>query len=595
VVNGSGARRGGLVVGIAAVLVFAVPITANGGGLNSVTANPANAWVMAPDAAMLGADLAQTTGAEVLSEAERIKYNAAQSAGITERAKLGNAVSSGTKIKSASKIGLIVNTVAAAVGLAFIFGSDEELPVIGEATGPWIGDPNCMRGNGAFSDTSFCGATTINLAWTVPPPTADMKVAYWLVGTGSMSSSTSYSAGELKSNNGQARPLAGQPVDVWEIRMATTNANNAIPGQYAVVATIMVAPIGGPAIADPATPPVQYPQSKVVTSAVCRNGAGIDTTITSETTFFEAIPGSTTPTVPEIACPTGSWLKSAQTDLVTGTAVKPLTAPYVAPDWVADQAAQFPECAPVGAEICQLAIWRLAPAPAINCNNIALGAGPLGAGHPCAQWASDPARSSTYQCRFGSNVLPFMNCEPFAQTFTTGLITATPVAETPVPLPVPGSGTITSPSVPQGDQEGACWPSGWGAFNPASWVMLPVQCALTWAFVPKVETMTALQTRIGADLARTGIPALAGAVAVPLTSVPGGSGCEGPEVTFEAGEYAFPVHPFSACAEPLRTAALMTHAVFTIVIVVGGGLALLRLIGAGFGFNVAFRGGGGEG
>lgn len=29
-----------------------------------------------------------------------------------------------------------------------------------------------------------------------------------------------------------------------------------------------------------------------------------------------------------------------------------------------------------------------------------------------------------------------------------------------------------------------CWPSGWGWFNPAQWVLRPIKCALEWAFVP---------------------------------------------------------------------------------------------------------------
>lgn len=579
--------RGGLVVGIAAALVFAVPIAANAGGLDSVTANPANAWVLAPDAAVVGGELAGTTSGMVLSAAERLTFQAAQSAGITTRAATATGLNAGTTIAGGSKVGAIVNTVAAAVGLGFIFGQNETLPSTPGAGAH--GSDTCGWMTGTFTSTCY-GSDYINLAW----PGVSGYVMVVSVGPGPWSSNLGYMIDN--GSRGYFQYLArSASTDIRiEVRQKSSMFTGSQADFYAqtLLAEGILPKKAGTAVNPFPTAPPTYPQSTIVNSAVCRNGAGVDTTITATTTSFQALPGSTSPTAPMVQCPTGSWLKSAHTDLVTGAAVKPLTVPYVAPDWVAEQAAQFPDCAPVGAGLCQLALWRLS-APELNCNNVALGAGPLGLGHPCAQWAADPARATNYQCRFGTHVLPILNCEPFAKTFTTGQVTATPSTETPVPLPVPGSGTITSPAVPAGEEEGACWPSGFGAFNPASWVLQPVKCAMTWAFKPDAATLTALQTRIRADVERTGVPALGAAVAGPLTSVPGdNSACDGPSINFTVQDFTMPVHPFSACAEPLKTAAVMTKALFTVVIVVGGGLALLRLFGAGFGFNVALKGGG---
>lgn len=241
----------------------------------------------------------------------------------------------------------------------------------------------------------------------------------------------------------------------------------------------------------------------------------------------------------------------------------------------------------------------------------------------CINWAlKSQANPADYQCKYGAYSLSLSGCgilervyEPNGTTLTDLNTDGNPATAdvtypdwVPAPEPVPGAPAVGAPGGAPAPVTGGqtnptatqtnntdCWPSGVAAWNPAEWVLTPIKCALSWAFVPNVATLTVLKDGIKADLDRTGLPALGAAVAVPLTSVPGGSGCAGPEVVFAAGGFTFPVRPFSACDEPLRTAALMTHALFTVVIVVGGGLGLLRLVGAGFGFNVGFRGSGGDG
>lgn len=51
-----------------------------------------------------------------------------------------------------------------------------------------------------------------------------------------------------------------------------------------------------------------------------------------------------------------------------------------------------------------------------------------------------------------------------------------------VPCPVGSPGDENGPCIPS--SEGECWPSGWGWFNPAEWVLKPIKCAMVWAFVP---------------------------------------------------------------------------------------------------------------
>lgn len=83
----------------------------------------------------------------------------------------------------------------------------------------------------------------------------------------------------------------------------------------------------------------------------------------------------------------------------------------------------------------------------------------------------------------------------------------------PAPDPVPGTGGKPNPSDGAGQQ---CWPSGWGMFNPAEWVLRPLNCA----FVPK----TSIQTRV-----TTLIPTISGKppfswLGGPMVG-PGGGAC----------------------------------------------------------------------
>lgn len=58
--------------------------------------------------------------------------------------------------------------------------------------------------------------------------------------------------------------------------------------------------------------------------------------------------------------------------------------------------------------------------------------------------------------------------------------------ETPrVICPVGGGGDESGPCIPEDDAD--CWDSGWGWFNPATWILVPIKCAIEWAFVPDFD------------------------------------------------------------------------------------------------------------
>lgn len=101
-------------------------------------------------------------------------------------------------------------------------------------------------------------------------------------------------------------------------------------------------------------------------------------------------------------------------------------------------------------------------------------------------------------------------------------------APTPVPDPTPcgpGEACGTGPVVGQD-----CFPSGYGAFNPASWVLQPVKCALSWAFVPSPTFLASwgngMRFEWGASPPGEWINAVGNIVPV----IPGG-GCQGPSLS----------------------------------------------------------------
>jgi hypothetical protein len=164
----------------------------------------------------------------------------------------------------------------------------------------------------------------------------------------------------------------------------------------------------------------------------------------------------------------------------------------------------------------------------------------------------------------------------------TGTGTATGGTANPAPAPNP----VVDPTT----NSGQCYPSGWDVFNPVDWVLKPVECALSWAFVPSPATLTAVQTQISGDINTAGPGALIGAISGLIGSVNGGNGCAGPPVTFHIETVNDTFHPFDACTDPIATAAALVNDLATMLIIFYGGLSLMRAVSSGFGFSFGMRG-----
>lgn len=132
---------------------------------------------------------------------------------------------------------------------------------------------------------------------------------------------------------------------------------------------------------------------------------------------------------------------------------------------------------------------------------------PCVVGGPCSSWATiyslDPAR---VRCMYGAYSVPVSNCAMLERVYETGTVLATgantdgrpgtftapgpagqvvgstpPVAD-PIPLPPPTT-------VPDPSSAPDCLGTTYGTFNPVQWVLMPIKCAMIWAWVPDAGTV----------------------------------------------------------------------------------------------------------
>lgn len=120
----------------------------------------------------------------------------------------------------------------------------------------------------------------------------------------------------------------------------------------------------------------------------------------------------------------------------------------------------------------------------------------------CVDWFSDPNKSSTYSCTYGSVPVDLAECNVYAPSFTSDPSAGTqygdPTTGAPLPSTVPNTrdAQYSNGSVSDPETTRQCMPTGWGVLNPIEWVLRPVQCALEWAFVPRQSALQAQYDRI---------------------------------------------------------------------------------------------------
>lgn len=224
----------------------------------------------------------------------------------------------------------------------------------------------------------------------------------------------------------------------------------------------------------------------------------------------------------------------------------------------------------------------------------------------CLDWASQP--TSRVQCHYGPYTVARSRCYLLERSYRPGgarltepntdgnpattsdpapdptpTPTPTPTGTggptpTPSPTPTPPPGTGTAGPVPVDDP---CWPSGSAAWNPAAWVLAPVKCALTWAFVPEAG-LSPYTSRItdawgGSDVG-TWVGDVGGSAGTIGGGVSGIGGCSGPVWTINLGGHPYRFAPLDACNEPLRSIAPFVKIAVTALVLIVGFKAVTRAI-----------------
>jgi hypothetical protein len=297
---------------------------------------------------------------------------------------------------------------------------------------------------------------------------------------------------------------------------------------------------------------------------------------------------------PVATCDPGEIASTATVDFantITPTTWIPLVA-GTTPGDVVSLVDTYPDCFGPGVTPCKMQLYKVnGTAPATCGPNATF----------CVDWASDPTATDDYLCRYGSYTLDLSYCSMFRSPSVGplpnyDLATSTPLPITePVPatlpnqLTDPGTGDDAALPLP-GDDTGAdsasCWPSGWGVFNPAAWVLQPIQCAFKWAFVPDTAVIEADTAQVQEDWAETPPGQVIAAVSGWAFITPS-AGCSGITIDvawlFGGGTHTITV--MQACpGDMLAPMAGWARIFCDLAFVVYSVVAVTRYVGGIFGF-----------
>lgn len=331
---------------------------------------------------------------------------------------------------------------------------------------------------------------------------------------------------------------------------------------------------------------------QVRTSIVCRpNAGGADITIVVPATSIDVAPGSDIP-IPDALCPAGYTAVQTKVDFKKPT--DPDFTPIIdtpTPDYMTELPQLYPLCFVEGAH-CALTLWKVTPSGLDSCGTN---------GELCDGWAQAPGARENYECFYGDYPVEIDRCSAYRypqlgklpnvksdgstipiEAPAPGESTSNPLRDPltglPVPvIPIPG-GTLTL-------EGGKCFPSGWGVLNPVSWVLMPIQCALDFAFKPRPTTLAQLQLKTTAVTTNTALGQVTGIIG-QITSMFSimGSGCMGPPMHIEAFGVNETYYPFNACSEPVAGAAVAVNGMLTFSTVMLTLLSIIRYVTGTIGF-----------
>lgn len=280
----------------------------------------------------------------------------------------------------------------------------------------------------------------------------------------------------------------------------------------------------------------------------------------------------TDPNTAPLKCPTlpgGVLPTNAEVTLVTPGMADQVVVPEVGttPAFQA-AAAAYPECATAS---CHLQVWT---EDGKNCSTVST----------CVGWFTDPAKALNYECHYGTHVVDLAECNVMSNYYdpqkqASGQAYADPETgldvppatdpQTGVQTPVqtsPKTDEVVSNAPVQDPDEAPreCFPNGWAALNPINWVVQPVQCALSWAFVPRASVVKSDMDSIKNSGAGKAPAVLAAAIAGIQINAPGG-GCGGITVPMIGPADSVHIGPFQilqACPGDMLAPVAMWSRIF---------------------------------
>lgn len=335
---------------------------------------------------------------------------------------------------------------------------------------------------------------------------------------------------------------------------------------------------------------------QIRTTIKCRpNAGGPDITIVVPETSIDVAPGSDIP-IPDALCPAGYTAVQTKVDFKKPSDVD--FTPIVdtpTPDYMTELPQLYPLCFVEGAS-CTLTLWKTLPGGLESCGTN---------GELCDGWAQSPGARENYECYYGDYPVEIDKCSAFRYP-QLGKLPNVKADGTPIPIEAPAPTSAGNPAINPGTglpfpfpvpgsgaEETACFPSGWGIFNPVSWVYMPIQCALSWAFKPNPVNVTNMQLQLKSTIESSALGAkdqIIEAFVVPFELASGG--CQGPPWHMTMDFSAFGggggmdeiYYPLSACGEPMAGFAQFVNVMGSFGIMLTALAASLRYFASIFGF-----------
>jgi len=250
-----------------------------------------------------------------------------------------------------------------------------------------------------------------------------------------------------------------------------------------------------------------------------------------------------------------------------------LAKPEINEEWL-DWWKNNPECRTGG---CPQELFNVTSGVALDC---------FESGTLCAGWYDDPLKEKNYQCRYNDKDVALDNCYVYSGFWQPGRI----ASGSPYSDPATGkwSGGQSSPSagdkamgsgIQNPDTFRSC-KSEAGQINPIEWVLVPVKCALEWAFVPRTAVVKTDGAAMSEAWDNTAPVKVIGAIGGlnPAVSM---SGCEGIPYSIKGIKYVPELSGTfgNACSGAPAEWAKWTRLVLSLFIISTGIIAIRATMG----------------